>query len=255
MPFGFAKKTEPVVSTRRSLEMLVVPDDAWEAIHEWMAGAARPVEVLPAEQADGERTLQALQVTTHSALGTVAYRTGGILVDHGWLRILGAGHPRVGDGLSQWNASLGGQPLDPPLDQALIVAHDAVGGFVALNGGRWPGDPGLAHYFAPDTRKWEPMGLGYSEFVEWAMSERLDKFYEDSRWTGWEDEMAGVGPDQAISIYPPLGFQADDGTRIPIVERDRRPVPAREAWTFGNEIARQLAGLRDGQKVSFRATD
>ena len=255
MPFGLGKKPEPVAPVRRTLGDRVGPEDAWGAIQEWVSAAARPVEILSVEQAEGEQTLVALQVTTHSALGTVAYRTGGILLDRGWIRILGGGHPRIGGGLRYWNASLGGQPLDPPVDQALIVAYDVLGGFFALNGGKWPGDPGLAHYFTPDTRKWEPMGLGYSELVEWAMSERLDQFYEGLRWSGWEDEIGGVGPDQAISVHPPIGFHGEDGTEIPIAQRDRRPIPAREVWTFSNEIAKQLAGAPAGQKVRFKVTD
>ena len=96
-------------------------------------------------------------------------------------------------------------------------------GFFALNGGKWPGNPGLAHYFTPDTRIWEPMGLCYSEFVEWAIS------------------------DQAISVYPPIGFQGEDGAKIPIAHRDRRPIQAREVWTFSNDIAKQLGGMAAGQ--------
>ena len=255
MPFGLGKKSEPVAPVRRSLAELAVPHDAWGTIQAWMAAAARPVEILPVEQGEGEQTLVALQVPTHTTLGTVAYRTGGILLDHGWIRILGAGHPRIGGGLRYWNESLGGDPLDPPVEKALIVAYDALGGLFALNGGKWPGDPGLAHYFTPDTRKWEPMGLGYSEFVEWAMSERLDMFYEGLRWSGWEDEIGRVGPDQAISVYPPIGFHGEDGAKIPIAERDRRPIPAREVWTFSNELASRLAGTPAGQKVGFNVTD
>lgn len=43
----------------------------------------------------GETALLATQVTTRSPMGAVVYHTGGILVDHGWIRILGAGECKL----------------------------------------------------------------------------------------------------------------------------------------------------------------
>src|SRR5919109_2237278 len=65
-------------------------DDAWPTVLEWVAQAARPVEVLPTEPAAGEATLFALRATTRSPMDAIALRCGGILVDHGSQRILGA---------------------------------------------------------------------------------------------------------------------------------------------------------------------
>jgi len=86
-------------------------------------------------------------------------------------------------------------------------------GFFALNGGKWPGNPGLAHYFTPDTRIWEPMGLCYSEFVEWAISDRLDQFYEGLRWSGWEAEIGGIGPTRPFPSIRQSGFRARTARR------------------------------------------
>lgn len=231
------------IHVMRSLNDLISrDDDAWPDVEAWLKSAVRPVEVLPADREAGEATLLALQVTTRSALGVVALRTGGILVDHGWIRILGSGHPRMGGGLREWNAPWGGPELDPPLQGATVAAYDAVGGFFAMNAGAWSGNAGTMHYFAPDTRTWEPMAAGFSAFLRWAVSDRVDPFYEGMRWSGWDAEVAGLGPDEAISVAPPLGFEPSPGRRIPIGERSRRPVPARELWGLANEIARQLAG-------------
>ena len=36
-------------------------------------------------------------------MGAVIFETGGILIDEGWLRILGSGHPRLPRSLPDWN--------------------------------------------------------------------------------------------------------------------------------------------------------
>jgi hypothetical protein len=84
------------------------------------------------------------------------------------------------------------------------------------------------------------------------MSKRLPDFYETLRWQGWETEVEALGPDEAISVYPPLGFQPPPDTKTSIGERSRRAVPARELWVLGHEIGRQLAGVADGQTVRIK---
>jgi hypothetical protein len=86
------------------------------------------------------------------------------------------------------------------------------------------------------------------------MSKRLPDFYETLRWPDWEAEVEALGPDQAISVYPPPGFQASPDTKTSIGERSRRAVPARELWGLGHEIGRQIAGMADGQRVKFKVT-
>lgn len=232
----------------RTLEELVDrEDDAWPLVEACCRAANHPVAILDRDKAAAEATLRATQVTTHSTMGAIAFWSGGLEVDGGWLRILGSGHSRIGGGLREWNKSLGGASLDPPLGEALVVAYDAIGGFFALNGGRWPERLGDVHYLAPDTHAWTPLDVGYPELVDWAMSERLVDFYKGLRWLGWETEVAAIGPDAALSIWPPLGFEKD-----PIAERDRRPVPAREMWFFHHDLTRQTAHLRPGATVRFK---
>ncbi len=74
-------------------------------------------------------------------MGAIALETGGILIDHGWLRFLGSGHERMRGSLLTWNAN-GGMIESHLLKNAFIVAHDVVGGFFALNGGAFPGKLG-----------------------------------------------------------------------------------------------------------------
>lgn len=236
-------------------DLISSDDDGWPRLQELIAESGRPVEFLPGDRSTGEATLLALQVTTRSMLGTIALYAGGILLGSGWVRVLGSGHPRLGGGLREWNATLGGDALDSPLDQALIVAYDAVGGFFAINGGAWPTAPGTMHYFASDSFAWESLDIGHGDFIVWAFSENLDQFYESRRWPGWEAEVGALGRDQVISIWPPLGLKGANESSSPVVERSRLAVPAREHWSFMHDIGRQIAHLPDGASFEFQVTD
>ena len=114
------------------------------------------MSVLPAEPDDGCRTLETLQVTTRSPLGAMAFHTGGILVDHGWLRVFGAGSARLPRALDGWN-TVNGVPL---CDKGILVADDVLGGFFA-----WFREPRTVHYLPPDTLEWEDSELGYTDWL------------------------------------------------------------------------------------------
>jgi hypothetical protein len=201
-------------------------------VRDWIAAASNPVEILPCARADGERTLLALQVSTRSPLGAIAYGTGGLFVDRGWLRILGAGCPRLRRGLADWNGPGGGAPR---LAGAMLVADDAVGGFFAVNGGALAGPPGSVFYLAPDTLAWEDLGRSYSEWLCWTFTGDLARFYENARWPTWADEVAGLDGDRAISIYP---FLCAKGP--PLAARSRRAVPVEELWRLALELQAKL---------------
>lgn len=75
----------------RPLAELRSDDPAWPLIQTWISEATSEVVVLPSDRTRGEETLYRLQVTSHSALGAVGFEIGGILIDHGCLRLLGSG--------------------------------------------------------------------------------------------------------------------------------------------------------------------
>src|SRR5436190_17512085 len=146
----------------RSLEELInVNEPALPLVREWVAQAVRPVELLPPSP-DRDRALLQTQVTTRSPMGAIIYETGGILIDDGWLRVLGSGHERLTRTLPGWNV---GRSQD-----YLLFADDAVGGFFAINGGAFGTDLKAVYYFAPDSLEWEVLGVGYSQFIHWACS-------------------------------------------------------------------------------------
>lgn len=197
-------------------ELIHTDDPALPLIQEWVASAGVSCEILPAgPQAD--EVLLGLQVSTRSPLGAIAHGTGGLLIDHGWLRVLGSGHPRLPRDLLRWNHGRA--------DGFLLVADDAAGGFFALDGGAFGGEPGTLHYCAPDTLTWEALDVGYTDFVQWALSERRADFYADLRWAGWEADAAALGPDEAFSFYPFL-WSAEGSAAT----SSRRAVPVAELY-------------------------
>src|SRR5580704_12358683 len=116
----------------RSLSELVnTTDPGIEKVREWAQSAVNECVLLP-PSAQREQVLLETQVTTRSTMGAIAYETGGILIDGGWLRFLGSGHPRITRTLPGWNKarSIG----------YYLVADDAVGGFFAINGGAFGAD-------------------------------------------------------------------------------------------------------------------
>jgi hypothetical protein len=174
-------------------------------------------------EAPREETLQALQVTTRSPLGAVALETGCLLVDHGWIRTLGGGGEAMTSSRARWNGLLTARDIEP-IDNAIVVANDAVGGLLALNGGAFHGAPGSVFYFAPDTLDWLDASMGYSGFLQWACAGDLSRFYDELRGEGWEDDIAAASPDQGFALYPPPF--AKEGK--PVRQAHRKLVPIAE---------------------------
>lgn len=212
---------------RRSLSELVSRNDpAILSIREWTASSENPCEILP-PSSNREEILLEVQVTTRSILGALAHDTGGILVDHGWLRFLGSGHAKLNRTLPEWNRGRS--------EGFYLVADDVVGGFYALNRGALGDDKNNVYYLAPDRLDWEPLKLGLTNFFRAALTSRLAEFYKDLRWSGWEDETRAIPGDRCLSFYPFLWTK--EGS---IKGSDRRPVPVAEAFDVKIDIVRQL---------------
>lgn len=200
-------------------------DSAWPLVQQWAAEASNLVELLPPPQhKERERALLDSQVTTHSPMGAIIYESGGILIEHGWLRILGSGHPRLPRSLPEWNL---GRSFSFPGQQPsfLLIADDVLGGFFAIDGGGLALEVGKVCYYAPGTLAWENTGLGYSDFLVWCFRGNLAKYYEGVRWLGWEDDTRAVRGDQAFSIVPFLWCAGP-----PVAERSKSPISISEIY-------------------------
>ena len=211
----------------RSLDELIDRNDpAIELVRQWVHAADVDCEILPAS-IENERVLCEVQVTTRSTLGAIAYETGGILVDHGWLRFLGSGHATFPRNLADWNEGRS--------QGFCLVADDAVSGFFAINGGALGDDSGNMYYWAPDSLVWEPMGFGFTDFFRWSLTSCVTDFYRNLRWATWRQDIAELPFDRCFAYYPFLWTK--EGS---IKDSDRRSVPVVEAFDLKADMLRQL---------------
>ncbi|WP_204015434.1 DUF2625 family protein, partial [Micromonospora andamanensis] len=177
------------------------------------------------QRADEE--LLRLQVTTRSWLGAVVHRSGGLVLDYGWLRVLGSGNDEV------HLASLG--EINDNVAGGVIVAQDVLGGQFA-----WMPDSSgkpTIWYLAPDTVRWEDCEQGYGDWLAAMIGGAVTGFYESLRWQGWVEEVRACRLDEAINVFPPLWTKEGKDLNA----ASRRPVPMSEAISL-------LGVTQDGQR-------
>ena len=213
----------------RTLEQLIDLDDPCLPRLHASATAGKHLSRFLDPSAQRGAILTWLQVSTRSALGSVAYETGGILVDDGWLRVLGSGHVLFARNVRDWNQGRA--------SGYLLVADDAIGGFFALNTGSLGDDIGIIYYWAPDTLAWESLNMGYGDFLDWTFTDGMAQFYEGLRWQGWRADVATLGPDQCFNFYPFLWTKQGS-----VQDSTRGIVPIGERWLFNIGLAEQLRG-------------
>lgn len=218
-------------------ELINTKEPGWDLVQEWISAGSNPIDILPKEQARAEQALYQTQVTTRSPMGAIIYETGGLLVDHGWIRVLGSGHAKLDRTLPGWNEGKsftrsGGQP------GFLLIADDVIGGFFAINNGTLALQEGIGSvfYFAPDTLEWENMEISYSDFISFCCTGDIAGFYEAFRWQGWENDVAKINGAQAFSSYPFLFSK--EGKDINAVSR--KAVPVEELWHLQMDLKQQM---------------
>ncbi|WP_165749026.1 DUF2625 domain-containing protein [Cellulophaga sp. Z1A5H] len=219
-------------------ELIHTEDPGWELISEWIKEATNKLEILPKNKEEADNALYLTQVTTRSPMGAILHETGGILVDHGWIRILGSGHIKLNRTLPDWNKgktfkTYGEKP------SLFLIADDAVGGFFAINGGSLGEDLGNVYYFAPDTLDWEPMDMGYSDFIWWTFTGDLSSFYVNVRWENWKTDLIELHGNQGYSFYPFLWTEHENITAL-----SRKAVSITEIWELQQDFVKQLTGKK-----------
>ncbi|MEU0793834.1 DUF2625 family protein [Amycolatopsis sp. NPDC005961] len=199
---------------------------AWDEVSAAVAAAPYPVVVLDSDSERAARCLRELRITTTSWLGAVVGHTGGLLVDHGWLRVLGSGTEALPDILDRAE----------PASGILPVAYDVLGGMYV-----WATNPAgrpTIHYFGPDLLEWQDLEQGYADWLHAVLAGSLDRFYENLRWPGWENEVGAVAANQGIHTFPPPWSK--EGHDLSTVSRAVVALP--ELVSFHQDAARQLAG-------------
>lgn len=220
----------------KTLEQLVNKEEpGWILVQQWIDSAKNKVEILSCDTAKAKEALLQTQVTTRSPMGAIIYSTGGLLVDGGWIRILGSGHPKLNRTIPEWNKgksfrTYGERPA------FLLVADDAVGGFFAINGGQFGEDEGKIYYLAPDNLEWEQLNKTYTEFLIFCFNDDLSKFYTGLRWTGWENEVSKLDGNMVYNFYPFLWTKEGKD----INKNSRRAVPIEEQYNLNMDFRKQL---------------
>ena len=216
-------------------ELLNLQEPGWIVVQEWLSKATNPVEVLQSVEENRKSALVALQVTTRSPMGAIIYETGGILVDHGWIRILGSGCGRLPRSMADWNKGRTFQNYGDPAPYWL-VADDVIGGVFALDGGGLLcGKVGSIFYYSPDTVCWEPMDMSYSDFLRWCFTGDVAKYYTEYRWNGWQEDVKNLPGDKVFGFCPFLWAKAES-----LESRSRRPISIAEQYDLQLDIAKQL---------------
>jgi len=219
----------------RPIEQLTADTSGWGAFKSATKIARNKYEILPADPAKAKDALYQTQVTTHSLMGAIIYFTGGILIDNGWIRILGSGSEKLNRSLPGWNKEKTYQNFgDRP--GFLLIADDAIGGFFAINGGALGSDMGKVYYLAPDDLRWESQDMGYTDFINFCLVGNMDQYYSGLRWKNWKADMSQITGDDGFSIYPfPWTKEGKD------IEKDsKKVVPIQELYDFETNELKQI---------------
>jgi hypothetical protein len=213
------------MSKRKLDELIDNQEPAIKLLQQLVNDAKVPCELLPPGP-EREKALLYLQVTTRSTLGGLAYDTGGLLIDDGWLRLLGSGHAKLSRSLHEWNS--------PRTDGAFyLVGDDRVGGFFAINGGAFGDDLGSVYYWPPDSLEWESLERGFTDFVAMFLTHTIENYYTDLRWSTWREDARSASSDQCFAFFPFLW------TKEGSVERSHRSVvPMSQMWDAKVDIVR-----------------
>jgi hypothetical protein len=218
-------------------ELINTKESAWtDFLQKWIKEATNKIEILPKDKARADSALYNSQVTTRSPMGAIVYETGGILVDNGWIRILGSGSKKLDRDLMGWNKGKTFTKFGEQLSY-LLIADDVIGGFYAINaGGLSTTDIGKVFYFAPDDLLWTSTNLTYTQFIYFCFSGDIKKYYETFYWTGWEKDISLIDGTQGISCYPFLcTLEGKDINKV-----SRKPVPLQELWLLHNDLRKKF---------------
>lgn len=218
-------------------ELVDKSDTSWQLIQNWILEAKNKVKILPSNNHLAKDALYKTQVTTRSPMGAIIYQTGGILIENGWIRILGSGSEKFKRNLPDWNfgksfEKLGEQP------SFLLIADDVIGGYFMINGGALGNDLGNIYYFSPENLEFEPLEINYSEFLLFCFNNDLNQFYQNVRWDNWQEDVGKISNDKVFSFYPFLW--TEEGKDINKISK--KEVPIEEQYFF-NLNARQQLGI------------
>jgi hypothetical protein len=234
--FTFFSLTTTAQNKMRSVEELINNSDpGWTLVKEWIDSAKNKIEILPVDSIKAKNALFQTQVTTRSPMGSIIYLTGGLLIDNGWIRILGSGSSKLNRSLPDWNKGKSFKNVGET-PSFFLIADDAIGGFFILNWGGLGNDLGNVYYFAPDNLDYEPLNITYTEFLLFCFNNDLNDFYEGYRWENWETEVSTLPGDKVFNFFPPLWTK--EGKEINKISR--MAISIEEQYRVNLDLRKQL---------------
>lgn len=217
-------------------ELINQTEPGWDLVQQWIDSAENNVEVLPRDPAQAKDALFKTQVTTRSPMGAIVYSTGGILIDGGWIRILGSGHTRLNRTLPDWNKGKSFNEFGESMTY-LLIADDAIGGLFAINAGKFDeNNLGIVYYLAPETPQWESLDWNYSEFLNVCFNGDLNVFYKGFRWENWEKDVSILDGNSAYNFFPYLWTKEGKDPE----KASRSVVPIQEHYLLLQDFRKQL---------------
>ncbi|MDN3657230.1 DUF2625 domain-containing protein [Ferruginibacter paludis] len=216
-------------------------EPGWPTVKQWIDSAKNKVEVLPVDTIKAKDVLYKTQVTTRSIMGAIVFSTGGMLIDNGWIRILGSGSAAMQRTLPDWNKGKAFKAFgDPPV--YFLVADDAAGGYFAINYGLFGNDVESMYYLSPDNLKWEALNMNYEDFIWFCFTGDLNKFYTGIRWRSWKKDMETLKADEVFHIMPPLWSKEGRDIEKSI----KKAVPCEELFSYTLELQKTLGIQKSG---------
>ncbi len=220
--------------------MTPAPVAPWSEVTAWVEKS--PVAAGIRSPHPAAKTVETMGLKPGSYLHALAQNSSGLIVDAGWLRLLGGSSGDGLPGLDEANAAASGM---------LVVAFDVLGGVFALDGGALGAGDGSVHHFSVDSLRWEGLGLTYPAFISAMLGGATIDFYESLRWSGWEKEVGLLGPDQGLFLYP-FPF-TQEGKNV--ASSTRQALPFSELIDLHNDLVRQLDATDAGPAIPSSAFD
>lgn len=206
--------TDPAITT----------DYNWHRIQKWNEMSKNQIKMYPADTSRARFSLNQASIDQNSTLGAFVFHCGGLVVDNGWLRVLGSGCPEFKRGLVDWNN--GKKAMANDTAQFLMIADDVIGGFFALAVS--PNirlESAIVYYKGPHDLSWSATGMRYSDFLRFCFFGQIKEFYDAFRWKGWDKEIQSINEQQVISCYPLLWTR--EGKEI---KANRKVMPIQRLW-------------------------
>lgn len=224
-------------------QLINYADPGWKPIKALIDSAVNKVQIMPVDTNQARGAMEELQIGTDNALGTVIYMTGGLLIEQGWIRILGSGSNKLTRAVPSWNKgkTLTEETVKPPY---LLVADDALGGFFAMNLGGLGNDGRKMYYLCPWTLQWQALGMSYKEFLQFCFESDLEEFYKPYMSKNWKFDVELLPTDKCYSYVPPLWSKEGKNYAKSV----RKYIPIEDQYTYNMQMRKKFGFDEDNNQ-------